>query len=354
MTSSWTSRAMDVVAKANAFARRPVVSRTFYVIGALSFVVLAFVSFRSVPDAASWDWHASLALIVVGIPVAVYLNTAEYRTIAAAVDIHLDWRSSFVTATAAALANLLPIPGAAAVRTTAMVKRGGSAFRSGEVNILAAVNWVSIAGLMAAGTLIGHTSGTWTLPALVGGSAAGLVLSSFRLASISSWTSALELCAIEAGKVLISGARLFWAFKMIDSPVGLADSIAIGASHALASIAGFFPAGLGLREILAGGIAAAVDVSAEQAIAATIVDRIVGQIGLLVVLLLAALAPGSSAREVFRRGQPTAIDAGPDSAPDADLQAEVEADPATDATDRTNSPAVGPSRSPSQRNISSS
>jgi uncharacterized membrane protein YbhN (UPF0104 family) len=244
-----------------------------------------------------------MLLIVVGVPVALLLNTAEYRCIARSVEIELPWRESFVTATAASLANMLPIPGAAAVRTAAMVRRGGSLLRAGEVNALAAIVWVAIAGMLVASSFGDRLGSGFAVAALIVGCAAALVLSSIRLASISNWAIVTEMSLIEAAKVAVSGARLYLAFRVIDSPISVGDSMAIGASHALASIAGFFPAGLGLREALAGGLATMVHVDAETAVAATIVDRLAGHLGIFIVLAGGSILPGSAAREVFRRSR---------------------------------------------------
>src|SRR5918997_866564 len=57
--------------------------------------------------------------------------------------------------------------------------------------------------------------------------------------------------------------------------------LAISGSTVIAAMVGIAPAGLGLREAIAGGIAAAVDVPAAAAVAASAVDRVASQIGLL-------------------------------------------------------------------------
>jgi len=301
--SSLAGKATSTLTSVSAFARRPRVTLVLSIVAAVAFIVLAVFSFREIPPLDSWSWQPLAALMVIWVPASLFLNTAEYRCIARSVDIRLPWRESFITATAAALANMLPIPGAAAVRTAAMVKRGGSLLRAGEVNALAAINWVAIAGLVVSGSFGQELQGDFAVPALIAACAAGLVLSSLRLASISSWRIVAELSVVEAAKVASSGARLYLCFKIIDSPISVANSMAIGASHALASIAGFFPAGLGLREALAGGLAKLVDVSPETAVAATIVDRFTSQIGIFAVLGGGALFPKSAARDVFRRSR---------------------------------------------------
>ena len=64
------------------------------------------------------------------------------------------------------------------------------------------------------------------------------------------------------------------------------QALALTVSGAIASAAGIFPAGLGLREAMSAGVAALVDLPASVGFVAASIDRVLG----LVVLGIATLA----------------------------------------------------------------
>jgi uncharacterized membrane protein YbhN (UPF0104 family) len=91
-----------------------------------------------------------------------------------------------------------------------------------------------------------------------------------------------RILLIEVAVVFVSGARVWLALAAIGQTTDVGAAIAISSSTVLAALLGVFPAGLGLREILAGGIATAVAVPAAAAVAASAVDRIASQVGMAV------------------------------------------------------------------------
>jgi hypothetical protein len=81
--------------------------------------------------------------------------------------------------------------------------------------------------------------------------------------------------------VLTSGLRVWLSLAAIGQAASLGASLAISCSTVIAALVGIAPAGLGLREAVAGGLAAAVGVPVAAAVAASAVDRLASQIGLL-------------------------------------------------------------------------
>ena len=99
-----------------------------------------------------------------------------------------------------------------------------------------------------------------------------------------------KLLIVELATVVITSVRIYLAFQVLGQTIEPAQAVALSASMILAAAIGIFPAGLGLREVLAGIIGVAVGLSASESVAATAVDRIAGQVGLAI---LAAMLLGT-------------------------------------------------------------
>ncbi|HEV7762806.1 MAG TPA: hypothetical protein VGO78_27540, partial [Acidimicrobiales bacterium] len=90
----------------------------------------------------------------------------------------------------------------------------------------------------------------------------------------------VRLFLVESGLVLVSGLRVWISLAAIGEATPLGAAIAIASSTVIAALVGIFPAGLGLREGIAGVLAAAVSVPVAAAVAASAVDRVASQIGM--------------------------------------------------------------------------
>jgi uncharacterized protein (TIRG00374 family) len=97
------------------------------------------------------------------------------------------------------------------------------------------------------------------------------------------WATFASLLAVEMTVVALSAVRTFVALRSIGYAVGIGPAVGISASAVLAAAVGIAPAGLGIRETFAGGLAAAFGVPAAVAIAASAVDRVASQVGVLLV-----------------------------------------------------------------------
>jgi uncharacterized membrane protein YbhN (UPF0104 family) len=109
------------------------------------------------------------------------------------------------------------------------------------------------------------------------------------------------LVAIESATVVMSAARLYVAVRVLRQLANVGESIVWSLGQVLAALIGFVPGGLGLRELLAGGLASVIDSDSDVAIAATVVDRGAGQVGTLVFLALLVLVPGGPGLGVLRQ-----------------------------------------------------
>ncbi len=260
--------------------------------GLALFAVLAVRAFRSLPETDGLAWGYVAALVVVTTPLTIALNAAEFRLIASTAGSPFAWRDAVHTTVVASLANLLPLPGAVAVRTTALMRRGASLRRAGEANVLAAMIWASVAALLGGLAALREDSGgaVAVLVALAG--AVALAVLAARVRRLAGAAVAQSLVFIELLTVLVSGSRLFLAARVVRQMVSIDEAIVFSLGQVLAALIGFVPGGLGLRELLAGGMASVIGSDADVAIAATVVDRAAAQVGMLVVLLVLVVVPG--------------------------------------------------------------
>jgi hypothetical protein len=248
------------------------------------FVAMAVGSFRALPDEGrSGNLWLVAVLVLVTTPATLVLNALEYRAMAHALDHRIRFDSAVRVSLVASLANYLPAPGGVAVRTAALKRAGSSVGSALWINAVAVAIW---AGAAAAGAGTGMLTAT---PRAV----TGTVIATAGVAAIvaaalvvhrrapTRWRETFSaLFLVEVGLVLVSGLRVWISLAAIGQATNPGAAVAIASAVVIAALVGVFPAGLGLREGIAGGLAAAVGVAAAAAIAASTVDRVASQIGM--------------------------------------------------------------------------
>jgi hypothetical protein len=258
---------------------------------ALVFVALAVSSFRSLPDDSRNARPALVAILVlVTTPATLLLNALEYRFMSITLGHHTTTRHALRVSLVASIANYLPAPGGVAVRTAALKRRGATVRSAVSINAIAGLVWAGVTGLVAGLAMLPdhRLSGRATVAAAAGSLALAVSIIWLRRGGDGWHHRFARILAIELGLVVLSGLRVWISLAAIGQSTGIGAAIAISGSTVLAAALGVFPAGLGVRELLAGGIAAAVDVPAAAAIAATAVERVAAQVG----MALTALATG--------------------------------------------------------------
>ncbi|HEY8525576.1 MAG TPA: lysylphosphatidylglycerol synthase domain-containing protein [Acidimicrobiales bacterium] len=268
---------------ARELANRPRVRPWLFAATALVFVALAVTSFRSLPDEGrSARPEVVAVLVLVTTPLTLLLNAFEYRFMASRLGHRVGMRPAMKVSLIASIANYLPAPGGIAVRTAAL-KREGSTVRSAvSINAVAGLVWLGATGLIGGGSMLLDDR-------LVGRGVAATVAGTVAMVGSVVWLRRgggrwapmfWQILGIEVAVVLVSGARVWLSLAAIGQATDFGAAIAISSATVFAALFGIFPAGLGLRELIAGGIATAVAVPAASAVAASAVDRIASQVGM--------------------------------------------------------------------------
>ena len=256
------------------------------------FVVLSTWSFVSLAGDVTLHWWALPVLLCVTGPLAIAANASEFRIMGAINGHAIAWAAATRLTILASAANLLPLPGGVLVRTQALHVRGSSYRHALAANAAAGFVWIGSASL-AIGAMVLATGGlAWVGTLLVIAGLAALAVAIQVLLSVRRSEAGRlfrSLVLVETGMVIISAARVYLSFELIGLSASVVQSTALTAAQIISAAIGIFPAGLGLREALAGVIGSMVEVGASESVAATASDRITGQMSLAIIALGLAL-----------------------------------------------------------------
>ncbi len=266
---------------------------------AVIFVLAMVLSLRGLPSGErDLVWWAILTVGLVGVPVLIGLNAVEYTASAAVLGHRVRLRDALPIALYARAANLLPVPGAALVRMQALKRAGSSYGRAASTTLATALFWLGGA-LLVGGVVLIPFHALLAL-AFVGGGGLATALGHTAVRSIvarredapragEALRRSSVLLAVEVLMVAIRGL-LFW-LVMIGFDIGgsFEGAMILPVAGVLASAIGFFPAGLGVREVISGGLASLVGDTAASGVLASGLDRLVSLPVMAGIALLLAL-----------------------------------------------------------------
>jgi uncharacterized membrane protein YbhN (UPF0104 family) len=253
--------------------------RIVLAISSVAFIASMIIAFLTLPDEGREVGWLPLVLVgVVGVPAMMALNAAEYAASGRVLGYHIRLLPALRVAVVASAANLLPLPGSVLVRSHALKQEGSSYGRAFGITTAIGLMWLG-AGCLLAG-LFQAWAGAWHLagPLFAVGAVGALACHLTVRALCVSGTPArhtLVIMLIEAGMIMVKALRFHLVLMGLglDTPFG--GSVALTLSGILAAALGFFPGGLGIRELLAAAIGPLVDIQASAALLAAGLDRLV-------------------------------------------------------------------------------
>lgn len=262
----------------------PRTRRVMGVAALLTFLVSLGVAFRHLP---TLDLRPRLLLLVAAAALAVFgINAAELRITGHLARRPLSWPDAAERTLWATAANLLPLPGGSLIRLQAIADGPGGWSKATRSTLVPSTGWFS-ATFLAAGAALGALGWSSVGPAVGALGIAGVVVTGFLLPPDRTTPgTVLSLSALEIGFVAASSARLMLLFAALGHPIGILPAVVLTTASVLATAAGVFPGGLGLREILSATVAPLLGVPPSLAILVSALDRVVG---LGTVSLLAAV-----------------------------------------------------------------
>lgn len=264
------------------------------VIAVILLAAAAFSWWRLGLSIAAINWPA-LVLSAALVPLSVVLTAWEYGLVAFVNRIRVGFRDLVAVTVVGAVANLLPLPGAAAVRLNDLIARRGKA--SGAIGATGAAGslWLGWS-LVVAGVALLIADQPWLGVLLaIGGSV--LVFLSWVLVKTTAGTAGstwlLKGSSIELASLAVGVARIWLTFTALGIDVTIVQAGVLVVSGAIASTVSIVPGGLGIRELIAGLLAPLVGVAATAAVLAVAVARVVGLLVQAPIALLITQQPTS-------------------------------------------------------------
>lgn len=189
----------------------------------------------------------------------------------------------------ASAANLAPIPGAVLVRARDLYSRGAE--RDSIVKALATIGggWIAVSLLAAVISLFAAGRHKAAFAALLLSMVATAMLPVIGPRVGRRLRTTAQCLGVEAVSVGAQAAGFLAVFRALGLDADLSEVLGLPLAGALASASGFFPGGLGLRELLAAGLAEMVGLSAASGALGSAVDRIVALVTLAIGGLLLLL-----------------------------------------------------------------
>ena len=191
-------------------------------------------------------------------PLGLLYGAVGLRQLAAIGGQRIGFADAWRAAGYAQLAEALPLPGGAIVRTAVLVEAGSTVGRSVALVAGAAILWVAVAASFAGVVL-------YQWHPVAGGLMAGIA--SLTAIGLTHWIARQAGAGI-AGAVLIHrliglglmSGRMFLAFLVIGHVLPVATAFYFAFSNIAGSAAAIAPAGLGIGEALAAAMATLVEV----------------------------------------------------------------------------------------------
>ncbi|MEL7157399.1 MAG: hypothetical protein AAFN30_12465 [Actinomycetota bacterium] len=284
MTRTGSRRLLDLVLRLRRPGPRTRRLLTVMAVGLFTAtVVWGLAGYRSAGLAV--DWPLLALAVVVGTPVALALNAVELRQMARATDAELTWSEALTASLYASAANALPLPGSVLVRGWSLREAGVPLARIVSIQAMAGATFVAVAA-------------TVTGPLIAGASpAAGAAVTAVGVVVLTGLVArgrgrVLRLAGVELAMVASELIRI----SVVVSALGLDPSAPRAGGLVLAGVAaaavGVFPAGLGLRELLAAAVGPAIALPAALAVTVSVSDRIGTSAVLAVLVLTVTVAPG--------------------------------------------------------------
>lgn len=246
--------------------------------------ILGVVSLPRVEHEPRWELLAIVGLV--GVPLTLVLNAAEYQVTAAILGYRVPFVPALRIGVLATAANMLPIPGAVLVRARAIRKLGASYGKIALSAGIVATCFIGTVCLLAGGVLVasGQLGVGWPL------AGAGLLLLVFALATLVAERGPRQgvrlLFAAGAratGAILVKAVRIYLVLVALGYEAGVTQALTLTLAAVVVTALGFFPGGLGAAEVLSAALSPLVGLSAAVGFVASAVDRLISMFGLAVI-----------------------------------------------------------------------
>lgn len=237
------------------------------------FAIVTVAAFRSLDlSFGDLDPLGLAALAVLAVMSMIY-SAASMMLLGHASTVRISLISGIRINSLAQMAELLPVPGGAIVRTGALLKGGAGAKRSAELVLTASLLWVGMAAIAASIALAPLHPGVWV----------GTLFAIAMTGALTAWLGRRYGWGFACGSVglrligiSLTAARLFIAFLVIGKTIEPLSSFIFAFASIAGTASSIVPTGLGVGEGLAALLAIPTGIDPAAAFLATGLSRIVG------------------------------------------------------------------------------
>lgn len=204
------------------------------------------------------------------------LTSSEFRVTAKLLGVDVPMRKALQIAVVSTTANLLPLPGGVVVRAQSLLGEGVPRRRTVVSQLALALVWLAEATLATALLLLGDEPLAAALFALVGvvGAVGGVAIIRWLRPEVGLRRGVVLAAAVEMLFVVLAAARIGAALAALGFSPTLEQAVALASANVLAVFVVVVPAGLGVRELIAAGIAPLVGLSAATGFIVAAVVRV--------------------------------------------------------------------------------
>lgn len=262
------------------------------------FVAATVVAYIQLPDAdVALEVVPLVGVIGIGTLTAVVTNALEFAVLARLLGHSTHVQEALRISVFSSAANLLPIPGSVVIRFQ-VFRRRGSRIRDISLGVaVVGLVFLGVTGLLCGFAILATKDVSVGLILLMGGgvlSSAGLLFA--RSLPGRSRGALVALVLVEAACVISLAARTLLVLLGMGLSVSVAQVMALTAGGVAGVAVAIVPAGIGVRELVAGAFSPLVDLPVAVGIFSGALDRVLTAIGMGALAAILAVARQSGSR----------------------------------------------------------
>ena len=235
---------------------------------------LAFSELKPVPLLANVFIVQPAILAVAAVTLGISARVVNSR---------INFSASLKAVSYSSFAEILPIPGGALVRGAALMRSGADLRSTTYVITLTSILTLTLLGSLSSGALLMMgTTQAWPVLALT------ILATLFILVSIAKRVSIAVTAAVVGARLAtaaVGALSIYFALAAIAAPSGALEATLLTVSGSLGTAVSIVPAGLGISEAIAAGLATLTDIRPEAAFLAVALHRALGLVASLAILV---------------------------------------------------------------------
>jgi len=236
-------------------------------------------------------WPALAIFFVMG-PAGIAYGAVGLTLLSRIAGTRITFGNAWWTAGYAQLAESLPVPGGAIVRTVALKKAGTNIGKSVALVTGAAILWVAMS-MVGAGIALFPSEHVAAIIFLFFGCAIILPIVVWMITQ-AGWIIALQMMLHRLFGLFLMCIRMLLAFAIIDVTVPFKTALFFSFANIAGSASAITPAGLGVGEAIAAALASLVEIAPAAAFLAIALNRIIGLASCATIVMLGTVLHSSS------------------------------------------------------------